>query len=244
MLRKHVILEQNSILFVIFLIGVASLGGLFEIVPLFTIDSTVEKVRGMRPYTPLELAGREIYIREGCYACHSQMIRSLRDDVERYGHYSLAAESIYDHPFLWGSKRTGPDLARIGGKYSDAWHVAHLVAPREIVPESVMPGYPFLAERPLRPDQLGLHLAALQRVGVPYSDEMIEFAARDARAQADEDSDDAEGLLERYGEDVNIRNFDGNADRLSEMDALVSYLQMLGTLVDFQDYKAEGPNLR
>ena len=244
MLKRHAILERNSILFLIALIFVASLGGIFEIVPLFTIESTVEKVKGMRPYTPLELAGRNIYMREGCYACHSQMIRTLRDDVQRYGHYSLAAESMYDHPFLWGSKRTGPDLARVGGKYSDYWHVAHLSAPREFVPESVMPGYPFLADSILDIEDADLHLAALVRTGVPYTEEMVENAPRDARAQAAPDSDAAEAFLERYGEKVAVRDFDGDPEHLTELDALVAYLQMLGTLVDFDSYAAEGPNLR
>ena len=146
---KHQVLEKSSILLLIGILITVAIGGLVEIAPLFWLSSTIEKVQGMRPYTPLELAGRDIYVREGCYLCHSQMIRSLRDEVERYGHYSLAAESMYDHPFQWGSKRTGPDLARVGGKYSDEWHVAHMTDPRAVVPESVMPGYPFLAKREL-----------------------------------------------------------------------------------------------
>ncbi len=238
MLDKHHKVERHSIAFALMIIAVASLGGLFEIAPLFTIDETVEPVEGVRPYTPLELAGRNIYIREGCYACHSQMIRTLRDEVERYGHYSLAAESQYDHPMLWGSKRTGPDLARIGGKYSDAWHVAHLEAPRKIVPQSKMPGYAFLMDRTLDAAELGLHLAALRVTGVPYSDQQIEAAARDARGQADPESEQAEGVLERYGEGILVRDFAGDGRRLSEMDALVAYLQMLGTLVDFESIAA------
>jgi cytochrome c oxidase cbb3-type subunit 2 len=234
MLIKHQKIERHSVLFVTLIIVVASFGGLFEIAPLFTIGGTVEPVRGVRPYTPLELAGRNIYIREGCYACHSQMIRKLRDEVERYGHYSLAAESQYDHPMLWGSKRTGPDLARIGGKYSDEWQVAHLIAPRKLVPQSKMPGYPFLAKTPLRTDDLGLHLAALRHTGVPYSEEQIKAASADAIGQGDPDLDEAEGVLKRYGEAVVIRDFAGDGPRLSEMDALVAYLQMLGTLVDFE----------
>ena len=244
LLERHGALERNSVRFLIAMVIATSLGGLFEIGPLFTIDSTVEEVEGMRPYTPLELAGRNVYIREGCYGCHSQMIRTLRDDVERYGHYSLAAESQYDHPMLWGSKRTGPDLARVGGKYSDEWHREHLIAPRVIVAGSVMPGYAFLTEHSLHVDKLHHDLLALRRAGVPYTDEMIENAAQDARAQAVEDSDDADALIERYGEKVSVRNFDGDPDRITEMDALIAYLQMLGTLANLKDYKASGRNLR
>jgi cytochrome c oxidase cbb3-type subunit 2 len=200
-----------------------------EIAPLFTIDETVEKVADMRVYTPLEVAGRNIYIREGCYACHSQMIRTLRDEVERYGAYSLAVESQYDHPHLWGSKRTGPDLARLGGKYSDDWHVAHLYNPRDVVPESKMPAYRWLARNTLRIDDLGAHLAALRAVGVPYTDEMIANAPRDALAQTRPDSDGAGGVIARYGEATTLRPFSGS-DRLTEMDALVAYLQVLGQL--------------
>lgn len=234
MLDKHQKLERHSLALVISIVVVASIGGIFEIAPLFTIEQTVEEVEGVRPYTPLELAGRNIYIREGCYACHSQMIRTLRDEVERYGHYSLAAESRYDHPMLWGSKRTGPDLARIGGKYADAWQVDHLISPREMVPQSVMPGYPFLAEKALDVDDLGLHLKALRATGVPYSDEQIAAAAADARGQANPDSEAADGVVERYGEAVAIRDFGKDGARLSEMDAIVAYLQMLGTLVAFE----------
>lgn len=186
----------------------------------------------MRVYTPLEVAGRNIYIREGCYACHSQMIRTLRDEVERYGPYSLAVESKYDHPMLWGSKRTGPDIARLGGKYSDEWHVAHLNNPRDVVPESVMPHYSWLGRNSLRSDDLGKHLAALRKVGVPYTDEMIANAAADAYGQAAPDSPRAEGVVKRYGEATNIRAFDGRPGELTEMDALVAYLQILGKLTD------------
>ena len=243
-IEKHGALERNSLRFLIAMLVAASMGGLFEIVPLFTIDSTIEKVEGMRPYTPLELAGRNIYIREGCYACHSQMIRTLRDDVERYGHYSLAAESRYDHPMLWGSKRTGPDLARVGGKYSDEWHREHLIAPREIVAGSVMPGYGFLADHSVHVEKLYRDLIALRRTGVPYTDDMIKNAAQDARAQALADSDDSDALIERYGEKVNVRTFDGDPGRVTEMDALIAYLQMLGTLADLKDFQASGNNLR
>jgi cytochrome c oxidase cbb3-type subunit 2 len=203
-----------------------------QITPLFFIESTIEKVEGVRPYTPLELAGRNIYIREGCYACHSQMIRTLRDEVERYGHYSLAVESKYDHPMLWGSKRTGPDLARIGGKYSDEWHVAHLNNPRDVVPESIMPAYAWLSRTKLKISNLDEDLAALHTVGVPYTDEMIAHATADAQGQAAPDSSEAEGVKERYGEATNVSAFDGRPNELTEMDALVAYLQILGRLTD------------
>ncbi len=236
---KHAKLERNGIAFAIMILFVASLGGIFEIAPLFTIENTVEEAPGMRPYTPLELAGRDIYVREGCYACHSQMIRTLRSDVDRYGHFSLAAESMYDHPHQWGSKRTGPDLARIGGKYSDDWHVAHLIAPSDVVEGSVMPGYPFLAETRLNVDVLPASLRALQRAGVPYSDQQIAIAGRDAIAQADFEGGFEDALWERYCENVQVRDFDGDPSRVTEMDALVAYLQMLGTLVDFDQIKVE-----
>jgi cytochrome c oxidase cbb3-type subunit 2 len=227
--KAHYNLEKHSVGFVVAIIVAASIGGLVEIAPLFTIDETVETLPDMRVYTPLELAGRNIYIREGCYACHSQMIRTLRDEVERYGPYSLAAESQYDHPMLWGSKRTGPDIARLGGKYSDDWHVAHLINPRDVVPTSIMPAYPWLATAPLDVTRLGAHLAALARLGVPYTDEMIANAPRDALAQTRPDSDGAEGVIARYGEATTIRSFSGS-DRLTEVDALVAYLQVLGQL--------------
>ncbi len=226
----HRKIERNAIGFVLAIIGVASIGGFVEIAPLFTIHETVEDAPDMRLYTPLELAGRNLYIREGCYACHSQMIRTLRDEVERYGPFSLAVESKYDHPMLWGSKRTGPDLARLGGKYSDAWHVAHLVNPRDVVPESVMPRYGWLNRNALRIDDLGEHLTAQRAVGVPYTDAMIENATADARGQAAPDSPEASGVTERYGEATNVRAFDGNQGVVTEMDALVAYLQVVGQL--------------
>ena len=232
MFGLHYRLERHGVGLLLGIIAVASVGGLVEIAPLFTIDETVEEAPDMRLYTPLETAGRNIYIREGCYNCHSQMIRTLRDEVERYGPYSLAVESQYDHPMLWGSKRTGPDLARVGGKYSDAWHVAHMIDPRDVVPQSIMPGYPWLAESTLRIEDLGQHLAAQRRVGVPYTDAMVADAAADAYGQANPDSDQADGVAERYGEATNIRDFDGDPDRLTEMDALVAYLQILGRLTD------------
>ena len=240
----HAFFEKNSLVLLIGILIVVSIGGLVEIAPLFFLGSTIEKVQGMRPYSPLELTGRNIYIREGCYNCHSQMIRSLRDEVERYGHYSLAAESMYDHPFQWGSKRTGPDLARVGGKYSDAWHVDHMKAPREVVPGSVMPGYPFLAERELDAANIAADMQALKLAGVPYTDEMIENAAADFVAQVNPDTKAGKAVVERYPK-AQVRKFDGNAEGpVTEMDALIAYLQMLGTLVDFTTFDAAGPNLR
>jgi cytochrome c oxidase cbb3-type subunit 2 len=232
MFNLHYRLERKTIGFLLAIIGVASIGGAFEIIPLFTIHQTVEDAPGMRVYTPLEIAGRNIYIREGCYACHSQMIRTLRDEVERYGPYSLAVESKYDHPMLWGSKRTGPDLARIGNKYSDEWHVRHLNNPREVVPQSVMPHYSWLGRTELLRDDLGQHLAALRKVGVPYTDDMIANASSDAYGQAVPDTPYAEGVTKRYGKATNVRVFDGKPGVLTELDALVAYLQILGKLTD------------
>ncbi len=236
MLKHHTKLEKNSILLLIFIVVVVLIGGLVEIVPLFRIETTIEKVSGMRPYTPLELVGKQIYMRENCSSCHSQQIRPLRDEVERYGHYSLAAESMYDHPFLWGSKRIGPDLARVGGKYSDEWHAAHMKRPRDVVPESIMPAYSFMLERGADLVSLKRLMRAQQIVGVPYSDAMVEQAYNDAMAQAHNDSDTS-GLTERYGEKVNARDFDGQPHFVSEMDALIAYLQALGTLADIKDYE-------
>jgi cytochrome c oxidase cbb3-type subunit II len=238
---RHQVFEKNSIILIIGILLVIAIGGLVEITPLFYLKSTIEAVDGVRPYSPLELAGRNIYVREGCYLCHSQMIRPLRDEVERYGHYSLAAESMYDHPFQWGSKRTGPDLARVGGKYSDEWQVTHLTDPRSIVPQSIMPGYAFLADTDLDPSMATAHLRASRAVGVPYSDEQIANAAADMRAQAEPDSPSADGFQKRYPRAL-VRNFDGKP-RLSEMDALIAYLQMLGTGVDFKLYN-EKANIR
>src|SRR5262245_52450855 len=239
---RHKPLETNSILLVIGILLVIAIGGLVEITPLFYLKSTIEKVDGVRPYTPLELAGRAIYVREGCYTCHSQMVRTLRDEVERYGHYSLAAESMYDHPFQWGSKRTGPDLARVGAKYSDEWHVAHLKDPRAIVPQSIMPGYPFLAETELDYAGIAAHLRANRAVGVPYSDAQVAAAVADLRAQTNPDDPGVADFLKRYPKAL-VRDFDGNPKNVTEMDALVAYLQMLGTLVDFKLYNAKA-NIR
>ncbi len=233
---SHKKIETNATWLLVLSLLVVTIGGIVEIAPLFYLKNTIEKVEGMRPYTPLELAGRNIYVREGCYLCHSQMIRPFRDETERYGHYSLAAESMYDHPFQWGSKRTGPDLARVGNKYSDEWHRAHLVNPRSVVPESIMPTYAFLQERDLRMPDIADHLKTNRVVGVPYTDAQIENAAADLVAQASIDGADTVG--ERYPKSQS-RDFDGNPNRLTEMDALIAYLQMLGTLVDFNAYKAE-----
>lgn len=228
----HYRLERKAIGLTLGIILVASIGGIVEIAPLFTIHQTVETAPNMRLYTPLELAGRNIYIREGCYACHSQMIRTLRDEVDRYGPYSLAVESKYDHPMLWGSKRTGPDLARIGGKYSDEWQTVHLNNPRDVVPESVMPAYSWLKSTDLRIDDLSDHLKAQRAVGVPYTDDMIANARADAYGQAAPDSPAAEGVTKRYGKETNVRAFDGNPGSVTEMDALVAYLQILGRLTN------------
>lgn len=235
---KHEIIEKSVPLMAVLSLLTVLVGGIVEIVPLFYIDSTIEKVQGMRPYTPLELRGQDIYKREGCYNCHSQMIRPFRDELERYGHYSLAAESMYDHPFQWGSKRTGPDLARVGGKYSSLWHQAHMKNPRDMVPSSVMPSYPWLAENELEFGEIVRRMEVLSSVGVPYSKEQIANAEADLKAQAIPDSD-SDALLERYGEKVPLEDFDGQPDRITELDAMVAYLQVLGTLVDFSSYQAQ-----
>ena len=236
MLKHHDKIERNSIILLILTVIVISIGGLIEIAPLFRLETTIEKVEGMRPYTPLELAGAKIYKREGCYGCHSQQVRVLRDEVERYGHYSIAAESMYDYPFQWGSKRTGPDLARIGGKYSDEWHTRHLTNPRDVVPESIMPGYKFLTENDAKISGIADDMEVLRKIGVPYTDEMIQNGVSDAVIQASTERE-SEKLIQRYGKKVNVRDFDGNPQRVSEMDALVAYLQMLGTLVDFTKFE-------
>lgn len=243
-LEKHKFLETNATALLIGSFLVVTIGGIVEIVPLFYLENTIEKVEGVRPYTPLELTGRDIYVREGCYVCHSQMIRPMRDEVERYGHYSLAAESMYDHPFQWGSKRTGPDLARVGGRYSDEWHIDHLTDPQSVVPESVMPKYGFLASRLIEPEHIADRLRTDAMVGVPYTSEMIELAKADFAAQADPDADTS-GLQERYGaaafqggKDVVVSNFDRQPG-ITEMDALVAYLQVLGTMVDFTTFQPD-----
>jgi cytochrome c oxidase cbb3-type subunit 2 len=245
MWNSHKIFERHSLILLIGIILVVSVGGLVEISPLFYLESTIEKVDGVRPYTPLELEGRDIYVREGCYLCHSQMIRPLRDEVERYGHYSLAAESMYDHPFQWGSKRTGPDLARVGGKYSDDWHRDHLTDPRSVVPESNMPPFKFLAETDLDYRDIGQKLATLKKLGVPYTKDQIANAKEDLETQVDAFAGENSGVKKRYGAKVNQRDFDGDPQRITEMDALIAYLQVTGTMVDFKTYKATDPeNLR
>ena len=237
LVRNHTIVETNAIVLLVLAFIVVTIGGAVQIVPLFYLDNTIEKVEGMRPYSPLELAGRDIYVREGCYTCHSQMIRPMRDEVDRYGHYSLAAESMYDRPFQWGSKRTGPDLARVGGRYSDDWHVAHMHDPRAIVPESIMPAYPWLATTPIDGARMGKIMATHRAVGVPYTDEMIAAARADFRAQADPDTGDVDGLVSRYPK-AQARNFDGQPGT-SELDAVIAYLQVLGTLVDFSTFEPD-----
>ncbi len=235
---SHQRIETNVILMLVLTLITVAIGGLIEIIPLYTIESTIERVRGVRPYSPLELMGRNIYIREGCYACHSQQIRSFRDEVERYGHYSLAAESMYDHPFQWGSKRTGPDLARVGGEYSDDWHAAHMIDPRSVVPESIMPGYPFLVERRLDLSDIDAHLEANIAVGVPYSEDMVANARADIINQADAENGDPDTLLERYPKAA-IGPLDGRPGEITELDALIAYLQILGRMVDFSEVAPE-----
>ncbi len=232
---SHAIVEKNAFVLIALTFGVLSIGGAVEIIPLFTIHTTVEAVKGVRPYTPLELAGRDIYIREGCYLCHSQQIRSLRDEVERYGHYSLAAESMYDHPFQWGSKRIGPDIARVGGKYSNDWQYAHLKNPQALVPESLMPKFGFLAETKLDYSDIDMKLKVQRLLGTPYTDEDLANAHKDIEAQADPTAD-ATALLKRYPKAVEAS---GKTGSVTEMDALVAYLQVLGTMVNFADTSEE-----
>lgn len=234
---KHDKIERNLGLLLIFTMLAISVGGIVEIIPLFFIKDTVEKVDGVRPYSPLELRGRDIYVREGCYLCHSQMIRPFRDEALRYGHYSLAAESKYDHPFQWGSKRTGPDLARVGGKYSNDWHTQHLTAPRSLVPQSVMPNYPWLAATDLDYSDIELRMKALRTTGVPYSSSQAEYE----RNVKDFGEDVAKSLHIPDAEknlisQAQLGNYDTNPGNISEMDALVAYLQVLGTMVDFKKY--------
>jgi cytochrome c oxidase cbb3-type subunit II len=236
---KHEQIETNLGLMLVLTLLAISIGGLVEIVPLFFIKDTVEKVEGVRPYTPLELRGRDMYIREGCFLCHSQMIRPFRDEQMRYGHYSLAAESQYDHPFQWGSKRTGPDLARVGKKYSNEWQVQHLIAPRSMVPESVMPNYPWLMS-PLDTSDVADRMGALRITGVPYSSNQAELDANTKTfgpevAKLLHIPDAAKNLKEQ----AVAGNFDGNANDVTEMDALVAYLQVLGTMVDFSKYDSD-----
>jgi len=238
MLNRHAFLEKHTGPLVAAILVVVAIGGVVEIAPLFYLENTIEEVDGVRPYTPLELAGRDIYIREGCYTCHSQMVRPLRDEVERYGHYSLAAESMYDHPFQWGSKRTGPDLARVGGKYSDDWQRQHLIDPRSLVPGSVMPPYEFLEKKELKVERVAAKMKANRVVGVPYTDEQIANARHDLMLQAGDPGADDYGGFEARWPDVRTPDLPEN-DRITEMDALIAYLQVLGTMVDFSTYEAE-----
>ncbi len=234
---NHESIEINSGLMLVLTLLAISIGGLVEIAPLYYIDDTIEKVDGVRPYTPLEQRGRDIYVREGCYTCHSQMIRPFRDEDMRYGHYSLAAESQYDHPFQWGSKRTGPDLARVGGKYSNAWQTQHLNNPRDVVPESIMPSYPWLLTSDLDYSDIEARMRALRTVGVPYSLNDEEYAANVEKFGAEVaemlDINKAEKNLLAQAQS---QNWDGDNTRLTEMDAMVAYLQVLGTMVDFSKY--------
>ena len=242
MLNRHEFLEKRGLVLTVAILVVVAIGGAVEIAPLFYLESTIEKVEGVRPYSPLELAGRNVYVREGCYVCHSQMVRPLRDEVERYGHYSLAAESMYDHPFQWGSKRTGPDLARIGGKYSDDWHRDHLRNPRAVVPTSIMPSYPWLEKTALDTKHLGDQMATLSIVGVPYTKDMIDNAEKDAIAQGAADSKDVKGLQDRYKKII-VRDLGADKGKLTELDAVIAYLQRMGTLVDFKVYDSKA-NIR
>ena len=182
---SHARVETSNFLMIVLILVAVAFGGLVEIVPLFFQKSTTEPVAGVKPYTALQLAGRDVFIREGCYNCHSQMIRPFRAETLRYGHYSVAGESVYDHPFQWGSKRTGPDLARVGGKYSDEWHRVHLNNPRDVVPESNMPEYPWLLKNVVDETQIGSHMAALRTVGVPYSDDEIAKAADEVKGKTE-----------------------------------------------------------
>lgn len=232
---NHEVIEKNAGLMIVLVAIVVSIAGFVQLVPLFFDKTTTQPIPGIKPYTALQLEGRDVYLAEGCYLCHSQMIRPLRDEVERYGHYSLAAESMYDHPFQWGSKRTGPDLARVGGKYSSDWHYAHLKNPQEMVPESLMPHYAFLADTPLETADIQERMRTLRAVGVPYTDADIANAGADMLAQADPNADSSQ-LLKRYPKAVVVP---GNTQQVTEMDALVAYLQMLGTLVNFADTTTE-----
>ena len=240
--NAHEKIEKNIGLMAILIAVAVSFGGLAEIVPLMFQAEAVKPLPGVKPYPALELAGRDIYIREGCYNCHSQMIRSLRDEVERYGHYSLAAESMYDKPFQWGSKRNGPDLARVGNKYSDDWQRQHLDNPRNLVPGSIMPGYQWLAKTELDKTEVLASVKILAFQGQPYTPEMIENAEKDLITQASVDSPDADALAKRYPK-AQARKFSGVDGPVNEADALIAYLQMLGTLVDFKIYDSKA-NLR
>ncbi len=234
---NHGIIEKSTPLMILLILLSLGIGGMVQIIPLFKVESTIEPVSGVRAYSPLEQIGRNIYMREGCYNCHSQQVRPFRDEVDRYGHYSLAAEGVYDYPFLWGSKRTGPDLARVGGKYSNEWHAAHLRDPQAVLPASIMPAYAFL-ERPLNYEGFDAHMRTLRFVGVPYTDEGIAAMNDDIVAQATPDLGDVTALRERYA-GAPLGPFSGNDEEITEMDALIAYLQVLGTMVDFTTFDPE-----
>ena len=237
MFESHSKIEKNVYLLIVLVIVVTSIGGMMEILPLFKKEVVIERVEGMRPHTPLELAGFNIYKREGCYGCHSQQIRPLRDEVERYGHYSLAAESMYDFPFVWGSKRTGPDLARVGEKYSDDWQIQHLKAPRSLVPASIMPNYHFLS-KDLNYSKIGSYVGIYQTLGTPYSEDDVKLAVEDIKVQLGivDDTKKVEDFKKRYP-GVIIRKFDKTSQNVTELDALVAYLQNLGNKVDLKTNK-------
>ncbi|MHC0448808.1 MAG: cytochrome-c oxidase, cbb3-type subunit II [Candidatus Lariskella arthropodorum] len=236
--NPHTKIEKSIFLLIVLTIIVTSVGAIVEIFPLFKKEVAIENVEGMRAYTPLELIGFDIYKREGCYGCHSQQIRVLRDEVERYGHYSLAAESMFDFPFVWGSKRTGPDLARIGEKYSDDWHVEHLVNPRSVVPESIMPGYPFLLNAEVDTSELQQKMKILVMLGVPYQEDDIKNYLSDINVQLsfEHDPDVIDDFQKRYPK-VAIRKFNKHTTKITEMDALIAYLQGLGNKVDLKTNK-------
>lgn len=232
---SHSKIEKSIFILLVLVVIVTSIGAIVQILPLFKKEVAIEQVEGIRPYTPLELAGFDIYKREGCYGCHSQQVRVLRDEVERYGHYSLAAESMYDYPFFWGSKRTGPDLARVGGKYSNDWHIEHLYNPRSVVPESIMPGYPFLLNKTLNIKELQQTMNILRSLGVPYTDKDIENCYKDIeiQLQINQQENDVEDFKHRYPK-VLISKFNNKSTAITEMDALIAYLQGLGTKVDLK----------
>jgi len=240
---KHESVEVNAGFLIILTLIAISIGGLVEVVPLFYIEGTVEDVKkadgtdAVRPYTPLEQLGRDIYRREGCYNCHSQMIRPFRDEDLRFGHYSLAAESQYDHPFQWGSKRTGPDLARVGGKYSSAWQVKHLNNPRDVVPESIMPSFPWLMTNKLDTSDIVAKMTTLRKVGVPYSYDDASYQANVKKfGEKVAKTLDITKAAENIEAQAKEGNYDGDPGILSEMDAIVAYLQVLGTMIDFDQY--------
>ncbi len=233
MLESHSKIERNIVLLLILVLLMISVGTVIELVPLFKKEAMLERVDGIRPYTPLELAGFFTYKQEGCYNCHSQQIRTLAHEIERYGHFSLAIESEYDHPFVWGSKRTGPDLARVGGKYSDDWQVQHLIAPRTLVPESIMPAYPFLAKHDIDFDFVWALVRTHKIVGVPYQYNDKSEIITDIKVQLGiiEDASAVAAFKAKYPKAF-IRKFDKSSDNITEMDAIVAYLQSLGNKVD------------